>query len=260
MIRGMEAEAEAERKGWIGVFLTLTLPGAMHVLPKAWGCRWDGTLPDRGAVLLSRFWKRAGAMLSKSGTGRTGFWCKEPHRDGTPHMHALVFLPEEDLPRLLGILDFIWNWNGPGKWTRDAKGRRIWTNLAAEVRLEDKSLGRVSTYAFKHVWHLWGRGRRPPAGQGRRRAPRARPVLAAAVGIPPLRIHRARPLGHHLAPAALDGPGGTGGQRRRPGDGEGRRVGGLAGVQEGDPGGREGPSGHPSAVRPHQDPAWDPVP
>lgn len=149
LIRGIEAEAD--REGLVGVFATLTLPPQMHPNPMSGKSSWDGTLPRQGAANLSKFWRRARSMMSKSGIEPIGFWTKEIGQDATPHMHVMGYLRPGQLARFMEIIDHIWNWKGPMKPTVDDMGRPIWSSAAAEVRVEDRSIGRLSMYAFKHV-------------------------------------------------------------------------------------------------------------
>ncbi|MFC4170188.1 replication endonuclease [Teichococcus aestuarii] len=99
----------ATSHGYTAFFLTLTLPGAYHSYSS--GARAaDGTYPhqrpnedwtrDHGprrawAELQSR-WARLRAILADRSDdlrAHVGVVVPEPHRDGTPHLHALVYLP-----------------------------------------------------------------------------------------------------------------------------------------------------------------------
>ena len=106
MLKGMECHGE--RNGYTAFFLTLTLPGPFHAVIKGRKAA-DGTYPDAypnpewtpghgpaaawGA--LTETWKQLRARLAKFKPLRDWFGISipEPHHDGTPHLHALVWLP-----------------------------------------------------------------------------------------------------------------------------------------------------------------------
>jgi hypothetical protein len=99
----------ANTQGYTAFFLTLTLPGEYHSYssgPRA----ADGTYPHqrpnadwsreygprRAWQELQGRWKRLRSILaarSEDLRAHVGVVVPEPHRDGTPHLHALVYLP-----------------------------------------------------------------------------------------------------------------------------------------------------------------------
>lgn len=103
-IRGFEEEAE--RYGHVGRFVTLTLPSRWHrartngrANPK-----WEGATPREGQRELCRVWARARAAWKRAGFQPYGFRIAEPHHDGTPHWHLLLFGPAERWPAALDAL------------------------------------------------------------------------------------------------------------------------------------------------------------
>lgn len=91
-------QAESDRLGYDAAFITLTLPGRFHPNAKT----YDPTLtPTQVRDELSHRWKAVRDLANHSGVRYFGLWVKEPHRDGCPHMHLLVFVHPDDRARLI---------------------------------------------------------------------------------------------------------------------------------------------------------------
>ncbi len=97
-LRGMEAQAE--KTGDRAVFLTITAPSKFH--PNS--ARYEGTTPREAQQYLCRIWSQARASLHRSNLSPYGFRIAEPHTDGTPHWHMILWAPEADLPEVVSII------------------------------------------------------------------------------------------------------------------------------------------------------------
>lgn len=96
-IRGFEEWAE--ERGHVGVFVTWTAPSRMHARLAVSGDpnpKYDGTTPREAAALLARQWAKCRAAWKRRGIAPYGFRVAEPHHDGTPHWHMLLFLAAEE--------------------------------------------------------------------------------------------------------------------------------------------------------------------
>lgn len=93
MTRITGCEKLAEAHGMPGVFLTLTAPSRFHAVHRHGGknSRHDGSTPRDAQAWLSACWAKARAALQRRGLGIFGFRVAEPHHDGTPHWHALLW-------------------------------------------------------------------------------------------------------------------------------------------------------------------------
>ena len=98
-------EQVAESQGLVCLFLTLSLPPAYHRNPSQ-GRRggWqEGLTPIVGIEELQRRWRRIRARLRKEGIAQLGLWTQEPHEDGTPHRHLLIWVARDHAARLVEI-------------------------------------------------------------------------------------------------------------------------------------------------------------
>lgn len=105
MTRCKGFEDAAEFMGHEAWFLTMTTPKRFHRKDK-WGGdvkKWDGSTPKDAQAYLCKVWKRIGAALKYAGIVVYGFRVAEPHQDGTPHWHILIFCEKEQSKRMLSI-------------------------------------------------------------------------------------------------------------------------------------------------------------
>lgn len=91
-IRGFERWAEAA--GDVATFVTLTAPSKYHARDYKTGRlvqNWNGSTPRDVNAYLGAVWARTRAALQRAGVRVYGFRIAEPHHDGTPHWHFLLF-------------------------------------------------------------------------------------------------------------------------------------------------------------------------
>lgn len=79
------------------LFMTLTAPSRMHVLRMGPNGRQpnpehDGSTPQDAHIYLKMMWVRLRTRLKRQGMQCWGIRVVEPHFDGTPHWHALMWL------------------------------------------------------------------------------------------------------------------------------------------------------------------------
>jgi hypothetical protein len=83
----------ARRVGYKPYFITCTLPPEWHSNPKNGKSNGDPSLsPHAGAKELGERWTRVRALLRKRGVDYFGIRTAEPHGDGTPHLHLLLWM------------------------------------------------------------------------------------------------------------------------------------------------------------------------
>ena len=93
--RGFEETAQV--MGHEAVFLTITCPSRFHRFnaqgqPNA---NWSGATPRDAQNYLNGVWKKIRAEWKNKGYAPYGFRVAEPHHDGCPHWHILLFFPPE---------------------------------------------------------------------------------------------------------------------------------------------------------------------
>lgn len=99
-------EACAKALGHVGLFITLTCPSRMHAKKSTRPApgrpvqtfdnpKFDGTTPREAQGYLCQVWSRTRAALARVGARCYGFRIAEPHHDGAPHWHLLLFVAAE---------------------------------------------------------------------------------------------------------------------------------------------------------------------
>lgn len=86
----------ADHLGHVGEFYTLTTPSRMHACLHhgAINPRYDETTVLEAHEYLTHQWALIRAELHRQGIQPYGFRVVEPHHDGTPHWHLLLFMPD----------------------------------------------------------------------------------------------------------------------------------------------------------------------
>lgn len=94
-------EVVARDCGHEALFVTVTCPSSMHAVRTSRDSHgvepnpnYDGrTQPDEAQQYLVKQWARFRSACDRWGLAIYGFRIAEPNHDGTPHWHALLFLP-----------------------------------------------------------------------------------------------------------------------------------------------------------------------
>lgn len=107
-IRGCEEWANAA--GMVGIFTTNTLPSRFHASLFKGGKNpnHDGETPRDGQQWLSKTWARARAKIQRQCIKVFGFRVAEPHHDGCPHWHMLLWVNAAQAQQLKDLLLGCW--------------------------------------------------------------------------------------------------------------------------------------------------------
>lgn len=108
-IRGCEVIADSQ--GMPGEFLTLTCPSRFHSTLRNGrrNPKHDGSTPREAQLWLRTMWARARAKLKRMGVEFFGFRVAEPHHDGCPHWHALLWSANaENLALMVSTMRDYW--------------------------------------------------------------------------------------------------------------------------------------------------------
>lgn len=93
-------ETIANELGHVGEFLTIPCPSKMHARQAKSNRpnpKFDGTPPNQAQRYLSQVWARIRAKLKRDNIEGYGFRVAEPHQDGTPHWHILLFADQRHI-------------------------------------------------------------------------------------------------------------------------------------------------------------------
>lgn len=108
MVRMRGFEDYAKARGHVARAFTFTCPSWMHPSD----CEYQGTTPTEAQAWLNVSWARARAQAGREVVGRGrqrkgaraaipfyGFRVAEPHKDGCPHWHAVLFFESDEAAR-----------------------------------------------------------------------------------------------------------------------------------------------------------------
>ena len=149
MTRIVGCERYADEAGDVGLFVTATTPSRFHPTQRhgAANPRWREAgppppdMPRRAQRWLCKTWARARSAMGRAGVGVYGFRVAEPHHDGTPHWHMLVWCAKQHADGVSAILH---------RWWRQDDGNEPG---AAEHRLTIKTMerGGAAGYVAKYI-------------------------------------------------------------------------------------------------------------
>jgi hypothetical protein len=149
MLRISDTEAEARRLGHVGMFYTFTCPSRFHaVLSK--GCRingkYQGDTPREAQAYLQSMWSKARAKIGRDDLGIYGVRVVEPHHDGTPHWHLLLWMEPGDVSAVTQILR---------SYATEADPEELATDRARRARFDataiDYAKGTAAGYVAKYI-------------------------------------------------------------------------------------------------------------
>ncbi|MEZ9776398.1 replication endonuclease [Vibrio sp. 10N.261.54.A5] len=105
MVRCRGCEDIGNELGLQGLFLTLTTPSKYHNSYKKGGFigHWNGASPRDAQSYLNNVWQRIRAKLGRDEIRWFGVRVAEPHHDGTPHWHLLIWVKPEDVMQVRDI-------------------------------------------------------------------------------------------------------------------------------------------------------------
>lgn len=107
-IRGCESWADSQ--GLAGIFTTNTCPSRFHSQIKGGGQNpnYAGATPADGQRWLSTQWARLRAKLHRDNLKIVGFRVAEPHHDGCPHWHMLIWCAPENVEAISELMRAYW--------------------------------------------------------------------------------------------------------------------------------------------------------
>ncbi|GHB33064.1 replication endonuclease [Salinicola rhizosphaerae] len=151
MLRIRDTEVEATRLGHVGLFFTLTTPSRFHAVLAGSSKRnpkYDGSTPRDAQQHLQKLWAQARASLARDGLGIYGIRVVEPHHDGTPHWHLLVWAQPDHVEAVTETLRGYAEAESPEE-LYDRFGAR--TTARFKVERIDPKRGTAAGYVAKYI-------------------------------------------------------------------------------------------------------------
>ncbi|QCT18497.1 replication endonuclease [Jejubacter calystegiae] len=148
MVRMRGFEDMANEMNLAGEFYTITAPSRFHSVHSRGGfvSQWNGASPRDTQKYLCGVWSKARAALSRAGIHVFGFRVVEPHHDGTPHWHMLLFMRPQDVEAVRDILCY---------HARIADSEELQTPKALKARFHvepiDPEKGSATGYIAKYI-------------------------------------------------------------------------------------------------------------
>ncbi|MFL4411286.1 replication endonuclease [Citrobacter portucalensis] len=148
MVRMRGFEDIANEQGLAGDFYTITAPSRYHAVHSKGGfiSQWNGCNPQDTQRYLCGVWAKCRAAISRAGIHIFGFRVVEPHHDGTPHWHMLLFMRPQDVEAVRDIICY---------HARAADSEELQSQYALEARFHvkpiDPELGSATGYIAKYI-------------------------------------------------------------------------------------------------------------
>ena len=149
-IRGFETICQT--LGYVGEFYTLTAPAAFHATSHTGhrNLKWNGASPAQTQGYFTRLWARIRARLHRDGLRIFGIRVAEPHHDGTPHWHLLLFMQPQESEKVREILrDFAHQQDS--EELRSDKARKARFHAEAIDAQKGSATGYVAKYIAKNI-------------------------------------------------------------------------------------------------------------
>jgi hypothetical protein len=142
-IRGFEEVAQYCQHA--AVFVTLTTPSRMHAT-NATGIpnqSYDGSSINDAQDYLNHVWQLCRAKFDRDEIKPYGFRVVEPHHDGTPHWHLLLFMPVEQINHFKEVVTHYGLQDSP-----DEKGAKQYRVKFIDI---DPAKGSAAGYIAKYI-------------------------------------------------------------------------------------------------------------
>jgi hypothetical protein len=140
----------ARHMGMVAMMVTLTCPSRFHAVNSGSytkNPKFDGSTVREGQAWLCATWARIRAEFKRRGWEIPGWRVAEPHHDGTPHWHLLLYMSERQRNGVQYVLEqyaFRESYDEPG-----ADRHRL--NMTLEDPSRGSCVGYLATYIAKNL-------------------------------------------------------------------------------------------------------------
>lgn len=149
-IRGFETICQD--MGFRACFYTLTAPSRYHATLQSGhrNAKWTGASPAETQRYLCSLWQKVRAKLHREKISIFGLRVAEPHHDGTPHWHLLMFMRPEDVNRIDEIVRH-YACQQDSEELDSAKARKARFHVEAIDPAKGSATGYVAKYVSKNI-------------------------------------------------------------------------------------------------------------
>jgi hypothetical protein len=142
-------EVVAKQLNHVAVFYTITAPSRCHAIHHSGAVNslYDGSTPRDAQQHLTTVWARTRAALAREKLEIYGFRVAEPHHDGTPHWHLLLFMPAKNEKRVSELLNF-YAIEGTEPTDKHEKGAQKQRCVVIQI---DPKRGNAAGYIAKYI-------------------------------------------------------------------------------------------------------------
>lgn len=146
MARMKGIELVAQSRDDVGMFYTITCPSKNHANNQSGHAnpKWNYTTPPQAQAYLTKLWRNITSKLGRENLRVYGFRVAEPHHDGTPHWHLLLFMKPQERHAITEIMRAY-----AVKEDRAELGKRTSARFTAK-RLDPKK-GSATAYIAKYI-------------------------------------------------------------------------------------------------------------
>lgn len=149
-IRGFENICH--EMGYVGEFCTLTAPARYHATLSSGqhNPKWRGASPAETQRYLCQLWQKVRARLHREQIRLFGIRVAEPHHDGTPHWHLLLFMRPQQAAQVRQILTEYACQQGSDELNSE-KARRARFHTTAIDPHKGSATGYIAKYIAKNI-------------------------------------------------------------------------------------------------------------
>jgi len=135
-------EKIANQRGLKALFMTLTLPSEYHICKKDKNGnlipnpKYNGATPKDSIKALTKMFSKLRhdrSLKELSTNNRVYFRVNEPHKDGTPHTHIMMFIPSDRIERVKKAY------------------KRLYDNRANDIQVITNNINSSVAYVMKYV-------------------------------------------------------------------------------------------------------------
>lgn len=136
----------ATKLGHVGIMVTGTCPSRFHAVlskSRARNPKFDGSTVREAQRWLSDTWARVRSELKRREIHAYGWRVAEPHHDGTPHWHLLIYCEPREVNGLCYVLE--------QKWFRESYDEPGADKHRLQITKEDASKGSAVGYLAMYI-------------------------------------------------------------------------------------------------------------